>query len=112
MKKKNITIDDLAVMVQKGFTQVDKHFEQVDKRLNNIESSMVTKAEMNRRFDGLEDRVLASPKSKNCEKSLQRKIFICYSRENGNLEIKIALKSVGLFLCVAYLTDLFYNAII
>ena len=60
MKKKNITIDDLAVMVQKGFTQVDKHFEQVDKRLNNIESSMVTKAEMNRRFDGLEDRVLAS----------------------------------------------------
>jgi hypothetical protein len=100
MSKKNITIDeladlmqrgfakaekdtdekvnDLAVMVQKGFDethkemrdgfkiidkrfeQVDKHFEQVDKRLEGIESTMVTKAEMNRRFDGLEDRVLAS----------------------------------------------------
>jgi hypothetical protein len=82
MKKKNITIDDLAIivkkgfdkaekdtdkkiddlaiMVQKGFTEVkvdmNKRFEQVDNRLN----SMVTKAEMNRRFDGLEDRVLAS----------------------------------------------------
>jgi len=56
MVKKNITIDDLAVMVQKGFNSVDKKFEQVDKRLENL----VTKAEMNRRFDGLEDRVLAS----------------------------------------------------
>ena len=56
MVKKNITIDDLAVMVQKGVDSVDKKFEQVDKRLENL----VTKAEMNRRFDGLEDRVLAS----------------------------------------------------
>jgi len=60
MKKKNITIDDLAIMVQKGFTQVDKRFERVDKRLDSIEGGMVTKAEMNRRFDGLEDRVLSS----------------------------------------------------
>ena len=60
MAKKNITIDDLAVMVQNGFTEVredmNKRFEQVDKRFD----VMVTKAEMNRRFDGLEDRVLAS----------------------------------------------------
>ena len=70
MAKKNITIDDLAVMVQKGFnditekmptkSEMNKHFEQVDKRLDNIEGNMATKAEMNRRFDGLEDRVLAS----------------------------------------------------
>jgi tetrahydromethanopterin S-methyltransferase subunit G len=67
MAKKDITINDLAVMVQKGFNEVDKRFEQVDerfeqvdRRLDGIESSMVTKAEMNRRFDGLEDRVLAS----------------------------------------------------
>jgi len=66
MAKKNITIDELAVMVQKGFadtatkSEMNKRFEQVDKRLDNIEDSMVTKAEMNRRFDGLEDRVLAS----------------------------------------------------
>jgi predicted transcriptional regulator len=67
MAKKDITINDLAVMVQNGFTEThkemrdgfnaaNKRFEQVDKRLD----SMVTKAEMNRRFDGLEDRVLAS----------------------------------------------------
>lgn len=73
MAKKNVTVDDLAVMVQKGFNDIttkmatktelsalhnemNKRFEQVDKRLDG----MVTKAEMNRRFDGLEDRVLAS----------------------------------------------------
>ncbi len=67
MVKKNITIDDLASMVQNGFTEVkedmNKRFEQVDKRFEQVDKrfdSMVTKAEMNRRFDGLEDRVLAS----------------------------------------------------
>jgi len=63
MAKKDITINDLAVMVQKGFDGVDKRFEQVDKRFEQMDKrldSMVTKAEMNRRFDGLEDRVLAS----------------------------------------------------
>lgn len=56
-------IDSLAVMVQKGFNGVDKRFEQVDKRFEQMDKrldGMVTKAEMNRRFDGLEDRVLAS----------------------------------------------------
>ena len=60
MAKKNITIDDLAGMVQNGFTELkedmDKRFGQMDKRFDSV----VTKAEMNRRFDGLEDRVLAS----------------------------------------------------
>ncbi len=60
MAKKNISIDDLASMVQNGFTEakedMNKRFEQVNKRFDAI----VTKAEMNRRFDGLEDRVLAS----------------------------------------------------
>ena len=67
MAKKNITIDDLAVMVQNGFTEakedINKRFEQVDKRFEQVDKRldvMVTKAEMNRRFDGLEDRVLAS----------------------------------------------------
>ena len=60
-------IDDLAIMVQKGFTEakedINKRFEQVDKCFDGIDNrldGMVTKAEMNRRFDGLEDRVLAS----------------------------------------------------
>ena len=67
MAKKNITIDDLAVMVENGFTEakedINKRFEQVDKRFEQVDKRldvMVTKAEMNRRFDGLEDRVLAS----------------------------------------------------
>ena len=63
MATKNITINDLAVMVQKGFNGVDKRFEQVDKRFEQMDKrldSMVTKAEMNRRFDGLEDRILVS----------------------------------------------------
>jgi archaellum component FlaC len=58
MVKKNITIDELAVMVQKGFadTATKNDIKDINKRLD----VMVTKAEMNRRFDGLEDRVLAS----------------------------------------------------
>jgi len=40
MAKKNVTIDDLAVMVQKGFNGVDKRFDE-----------MATKTEMNARFD-------------------------------------------------------------
>jgi len=67
MAKKNITIDDLAGMVQNGFTELkedmDKRFGQMDKRFGQMDKrfdSVVTKAEMNRRFDGLEDRVLAS----------------------------------------------------
>jgi len=49
MAKKNITIDDLAVMVQKGFADTATKDELKSMRI-----------EMNRRFDGLEDRVLAS----------------------------------------------------
>ena len=45
MAKKNITIDDLAVMVQKGFTGVDKRLD-----------GMATKSEMNRRFDLVDKR--------------------------------------------------------
>lgn len=66
MVKKDITINDLALMVQKGFADTITKDElkslrnEMDKRFEGMESKMVTKAEMNRRFDGLEDRVLAS----------------------------------------------------
>ena len=62
MAKKNITIDELALMVQRGFadTATKNDIKDINKRIDGIESTMVTKAEMNRRFDGLEDRVLAS----------------------------------------------------
>ena len=71
MAKKNVTIDDLASMVQNGFTEakedMNKRFDAVDKRFVGIESTMVTKAEINRRFDGLENSVLTS-RQKRIEK--------------------------------------------
>ena len=49
-KAKNVTIDDLAVMVKHGFDEigsamakkvdVDKHFEEVDKQLANIKMEL------------------------------------------------------------------------
>jgi len=45
MKKKNITIDDLARMVQHGFDatdkKMDKGFRSVDNRLDRIESFLL-----------------------------------------------------------------------
>lgn len=65
MKKKNITIDDLARMVQKGFVdtakktemdfrfnQVDKRFDKVDDKLDRIEKLLI--AEHRRRIEKLE----------------------------------------------------------
>jgi hypothetical protein len=48
MKKKNITIDDLAVMVQKGFEEtskkeeVNRRFDDVGKRFDKIEKLILT----------------------------------------------------------------------
>jgi len=36
MNKKPITIDDLAVMVQKGFTHTDEHFTQVHEQFAQV----------------------------------------------------------------------------
>ena len=72
-KNKNVTLDKLADMMEVGFEHVlgrinsvesnmatKEQLGKLEKRVDNIEKTMVTKAEMNRRFDGLEDRVLAS----------------------------------------------------
>lgn len=40
MAKKNITIDELAVMIQKGFNGVDSKFEQVGKRFDGLEKDI------------------------------------------------------------------------
>ena len=40
MQNKNITLDDLAMMVQKGFEHVDKRFEKIDKRFDGIEKKL------------------------------------------------------------------------
>ena len=47
MKKKDITIDDLAIMVGKGFESVDKRFDAVDERFNGVD----------KRFDKVEKRL-------------------------------------------------------
>ena len=47
MKKKEVTIEDLAGMVQRGFVQMDNRFDGVDKRLDKIEN----------RLDKVEDRL-------------------------------------------------------
>lgn len=40
MVKKQTTIDDLAVMVKKGFDYVDKRFNDVDKRFNAMDKKI------------------------------------------------------------------------
>ena len=60
MVNRNITINDLAVMVQKGFDEtakkadMDFKFEQVDRRFNQID----------KRFDKLEKLILADHKKR------------------------------------------------
>jgi len=52
MKKKNITIDGLAVMVKRGFDGVDQRFDKVDDKLDRIERLLI--AEHRRRIEKLE----------------------------------------------------------
>ena len=67
--KKEMTIDDLAIVVAKGFgdvmeimderfEQVDKRFEQVDKRFGQVDEKLKKIDEkINQRFDGLSNRI-------------------------------------------------------
>ena len=61
MKNKNITIDDLAGMVQKGFEEtakrgeVNERFDKIEDRLENIEKLIL--ADHKRRIEKLEDEV-------------------------------------------------------
>jgi len=58
MKKKSITIDDLAVMVQKGFAEtatkneMNKRFDLVDERFDKIEKLIL--ADHKKRIERLE----------------------------------------------------------
>ena len=62
MKTKKVTIDELAIMVQHGFTEMDKRFDNMDKRFDRLE----------KRFDKLEDIVLSDhrPRIRTLEKEL------------------------------------------
>ena len=68
MKNKNITIDDLAVMVKKGFDSVDGRFDGVDKRFEAIDKRFdaVNKRfdKIDRRFDKIEKLILTDHKER------------------------------------------------
>ena len=61
MENKNITIDDLAGMVQKGFEEtakkdeVNERFDKIEDRLESIEKLILT--DHKRRIEKLEDEV-------------------------------------------------------
>ena len=62
MKKKNITIDGLAIMIQKGFNGVDLRFDKVDKRFDGVEDKLeriekLVLADHKRRIEKLESEV-------------------------------------------------------
>jgi hypothetical protein len=55
MSRRKVTIEELAVMVKKGFDGVDKRFDGVDDRLDRIEKLIL--ADHKRWIERLEDQV-------------------------------------------------------
>ncbi|OIO49612.1 hypothetical protein COX74_00195 [bacterium (Candidatus Gribaldobacteria) CG_4_10_14_0_2_um_filter_41_16] len=53
MPKKNITINDLAIMVKHGFDGVDKRFDGVDKRFDGVDKRF---DEIDKEFVGVRKR--------------------------------------------------------
>lgn len=53
IKKKTVTIEDLAGMVQRGFLDMREEFKDVHKRLDNIEILLIE--DDRRRIERLED---------------------------------------------------------
>ena len=60
-EKKEITLDDLALMMGRGFDAVDKRFDAVDKRLGAVEVGVsnleIDMREVKQRLDKLEDKI-------------------------------------------------------
>ena len=65
MKKKDITIDDLAMMVQRGFSDaaksIDKRFDAVDVRFDGVDRRL---DKMDKRFDRIEKLILSDHKER------------------------------------------------
>lgn len=58
-KKKEITIDDLAMMVQNGFTEVNGKIDHMNQRLSEIEiTTKEIKAELNKKVDKIDHNTL------------------------------------------------------
>jgi len=61
MEKKNITIDDLAVMVQKGFYEIDQKLNKLDNKMDNGNRMILKRLEgvvYRTEFEKLEVRVV------------------------------------------------------
>lgn len=43
MRKKNITINDLAAMIQKGFARINKRFDRINRYFDKIEKRLFVK---------------------------------------------------------------------
>lgn len=71
-----ITLEDLALMVKKGFGEMDKNFAELRGRVDTIEGSMATKDDIKRiehRFIAVEKTVYDDhhPRLRKLEKKLQ-----------------------------------------
>ena len=55
-KKKNITIDDLAGMVARGFSNMDEKFAEIDKKFEHVEERF---EEIDKKFEHVEERFVA-----------------------------------------------------
>jgi len=68
MKKKGVTIDDLALMVGKGFQSVDKRFDGIDKQFEGVDKRFdeIDKRldRMDKRFDRIEKLILTDHKER------------------------------------------------
>lgn len=53
-KPKNITLDNLAGMVQWGFLDVDKRFDEVDERFDNVDKKFDN---IDKRINGLDNKI-------------------------------------------------------
>jgi archaellum component FlaC len=61
MKEKNVTNDDLAIMVNKGFGRVDERFDKMATKddLNDLKMGMDNQfSEVNRRLDNIEHNII------------------------------------------------------
>lgn len=61
-KKEEITTNDLAVMIKKGFDHVDERFEKIDERFGKIDGRF---EEMEEKIDNLEATLLNQYPDKN-----------------------------------------------
>ena len=61
LKKKNFTINDLALMVGRGFNATDKRFDGVDKRFDGVDRKLF---EVNQRLDRIEKIILEDHKNR------------------------------------------------